>query len=119
MTAGPANRIVTPLPRNNPTPIAPPMAIIVSCLWLSRRCKPSASFGRDISTGRAAPESCGSVMAGNTGRANGQKMQILLENFSNCVHVIERVIDVKRYPQAVETLGCNDAALRQCLQQQG
>ena len=32
-----ASGIVTLLPRNRPTPIAPPMAIMVSCLWPRRR----------------------------------------------------------------------------------
>src|SRR5438093_957690 len=42
MTAGPASPIVTVLPRNRPTPIALPMAIIVSCREVRRRCSPSS-----------------------------------------------------------------------------
>src|SRR6516162_8938147 len=105
MTAGPARRTVTLLPRNKPTPIAPPMAIMVSCLWLSRRCRPSPSFLGDVS-GRstaAAPACCWSVMAGNTGGGEGQKMDVLLENFSDSINVVERVVDMKRDPQAIET----------------
>src|SRR3974390_2864775 len=119
MTAGPANRMVTPLPRNKPTPIAPPMAIIVSCLWLSRRCKPSVSLGGGVFVGRAMTVSMRgrSVMASTTGGGNGQKGQVLLKNFNDCVPVVEGVIDVKRYPQAVETIGRNDAALCQRLYQ--
>src|SRR5215831_4704756 len=117
MTAGPANRIVTPLPRNNPTPIAPPMAIMVSCLWLSRRCRPSPSFLGDVSGKRIAaiPACCWSVMAGNSVRSASQKMDILLENFDDSVHIVERVVDVKRDPQAIETAGCYDAVLSQRL----
>src|SRR5262245_8578128 len=43
MTPGPASSMVTLLPRNNPTPIAPPIAIIVSWRGLSLRRKPSLS----------------------------------------------------------------------------
>src|SRR5262245_15665404 len=42
MTPGPARPIVTVLPRNSPTPIAPPIAIIVIWRELSRRCRPSS-----------------------------------------------------------------------------
>src|SRR5690242_16283760 len=37
MTPGPASRIVTVLPRKRPTPMAPPMASMVSCLCVSLR----------------------------------------------------------------------------------
>src|SRR5215472_2618274 len=37
MTPGPARRIVTLLPKKRPTPIAPPMASMVSCRWVSLR----------------------------------------------------------------------------------
>src|SRR5215470_282369 len=119
MTAGPANRMVTPLPRNKPTPIAPPMAIMVSCLWLSRRCRPSPSFLGDVSgrSAAAATACCWSVMAGDTGRGEGQKMNVLPENFGDSVNVVERVVDVERDPQSIETAGCYDAVLRQRLQQ--
>src|ERR1700731_746288 len=39
ITPGPASRIVTLLPRNRPTPIAPPRASMVSWRWVSRRCR--------------------------------------------------------------------------------
>src|SRR5215472_13690427 len=105
ITAGPARRMVTLLPRNKPTPIAPPMAIMVSCLWLRRRCRPSASFLGDVSgrSAAAAPACRWSVMAGNTGRGEPQKVDVLLENFGDSVNVAERVVDVKRDPQTIET----------------
>src|SRR5215469_16738004 len=37
MTPGPARRIVTLLPKKRPTPIAPPMASMLSCRWVSLR----------------------------------------------------------------------------------
>src|SRR5215472_16992366 len=37
MTPGPAKRIVTLLPKKSPTPIAPPMASMLSCRWVSLR----------------------------------------------------------------------------------
>src|SRR5579863_4996996 len=37
ITPGPASRMVMLLPRNRPTPIAPPRASMVSCRWVSRR----------------------------------------------------------------------------------
>src|SRR5713226_4685414 len=43
MTPGPASSMVTLLPRKRPTPIAPPIAIIVSCREFNRRCSPSGS----------------------------------------------------------------------------
>src|SRR5579862_21830 len=96
MTAGPANRMVTPLPRNRPTPMAPPMAIMVSCLWVRPRCSPSESVMGDFDVTLAAmPGRDGSVMAGNAGGSNSHEMHVLLENLSDGVHVAERVIDVK------------------------
>src|SRR6185503_19735391 len=63
ITPGPARRIVTLLPRNRPTPIAPPMAIMVSCLWPRRRCRPSASCAGCLPAADAAiEERDGSVM---------------------------------------------------------
>src|SRR5215831_7914610 len=107
--------MVTPLPRNKPTPIAPPMAIIVSCRWLSRRCKPSASSGGEVSGASAMPATVGgwSVIAGNTVRGNGHEMNVLLENFGRSIHVFECVIDVKRDPQPIEAFGRNDPILCQ------
>lgn len=67
----------------------------------------------------AAPACCGLVMAGNIGGGERQKMDILLENFGDSVNVVERVVNVKRDPQAIETAGCYDAVLRQRLQQTG
>src|SRR5579859_1170321 len=45
MTPGPARRIVTLLPRNSPTPMAPPMASIVSWRCVSLRRSSSTSGG--------------------------------------------------------------------------
>src|SRR5580658_8076384 len=45
MTPGPARRIVTLLPRNSPTPMAPPIASIVSCRCVSLRFSSPASRG--------------------------------------------------------------------------
>src|SRR6266487_294922 len=42
MTPGPARPIVTVLPRNRPTPMALPMAIIVSWRGFRSRCSPSS-----------------------------------------------------------------------------
>src|SRR5712692_10176490 len=43
MTPGPASCTVTLLPRKRPTPMAPPMAIMVSWRWFNWRCRPSVS----------------------------------------------------------------------------
>src|SRR5712692_1890562 len=50
MTPGPASSMVTLLPRKRPTPMAPPMAIMVSCRALSRRCRFSAWPGDELAT---------------------------------------------------------------------
>src|SRR5579872_631145 len=118
MTAGPANRTVTPLPKNRPTPIAPPMAIMVSCLWVSARWRPSESVTGDVFDARLVPRPgrSWSVMAGNAGRGKGQEMHVLLENFHDLVHVVASVIDVKRDSQSVKTARSDDFALRQYAQ---
>src|SRR5215472_12176459 len=45
MTPGPARRIVTLLPKKRPTPIAPPMASMLSCRWVSLRLSSAVSPG--------------------------------------------------------------------------
>src|ERR1022692_87526 len=45
MMPGPASAMVTLLPRNRPTPIAPPMAIIESWREFRRRCSSPDSCG--------------------------------------------------------------------------
>src|ERR1700746_520437 len=55
ITAGPANLTVTLLPRNKPTPIAPPMAIIVSCRGLRCLCSPSDVRAEEGAAGAACP----------------------------------------------------------------
>src|SRR6267143_784019 len=53
MMPGPASSMVTLLPRNRPTPIAPPMAIIVSWREFSRRCSsPNSRGGVAVLTSR-------------------------------------------------------------------
>src|SRR5271169_2589490 len=97
MTAGPARRMVTLLPRNKPTPMAPPMAIMVSCLWLRRRCRPSTPGIGGLRSGSVASavERCWSVITANTGRVKDQEIDILLENFRDCLHIIQRVVHVE------------------------
>src|SRR5262245_33412789 len=51
ITPGPARPIVTVLPRKRPTPIAPPIAIIVICRELRRRCRPSSVVGVGATVG--------------------------------------------------------------------
>src|SRR2546428_12227035 len=57
--------MVTLLPRKRPTPIAPPMAIMVNCLWLNCRCKPSDS-----------PELLLSGMSQRCGAAEGRVLSV-------------------------------------------
>ena len=60
MTPGPASRIVSELPRKSPTPIAPPIVIMVSWRCVRLRLssgEPSAVFAReDAETLKARPE---------------------------------------------------------------
>src|ERR1700676_3387533 len=120
MTAGPARRMVTLLPRNKPTPIAPPMAIMVSCLWPKRRWSPSASGTVGLASVNAVlTAGCGSVMAADTGRVKHQKIDVFLENLYHCFHILHRVVHVKRYAQAVVTVRRDDAVLCKFPHQQG
>src|SRR5437588_1669178 len=114
MTAGPASRIVTLLPRNRPTPMAPPMAIMVSCLWLRQRCPPSPSGAESFPPAKA----CSSVMTAHAGRFKHQQMDVLLKDLGERVHVVHGVVYVERYPQAVMPVRCHDVALSQLLHQQ-
>src|SRR5579871_6250391 len=100
MTAGPARRILTPLPRNRPTPMAPPIAIIVSCLWLRRRRRPSPP---ECSSNSVIPADggVGSVMTANAGAVTDEKADVLFEGFYNRVEVFHCVVHVKRYSEAV------------------
>jgi len=50
ITAGPARRIVTVLPRSRPTPIAPPSAIMAICRGTSRLFSPSSVEARESAT---------------------------------------------------------------------
>src|SRR5205809_5215731 len=111
MTAGPARRTVTLLPKNKPTPMAPPMAIMVSCLWPRRRWRPSTS-------GVAGTDGSGSDIAANPGAFKNQQIDILLEDFRDCLNVVHGVVDMKRYAQAVLAVRGDDAAFSKLLHQQ-
>src|SRR5579864_7976146 len=97
MTAGPASRIVTLLPRNKPTPIAPPIAIMVSWRWLKRRCKPSTSGVGDVSPASAVPilECWRSVITANTGRVENQEIQMLPQHFRDGLYIIAGVVHLE------------------------
>src|SRR5580700_9499949 len=119
MTAGPARRIVTLLPRNKPTPMAPPMAIMVSCLWPKRRRRPSTSAG-DFSPSSPATtfESGWSVITADAGRVKNHQIDILLEHFHNFFDVVQGVVHMERNPQAVVTVRRDDVAFGELLHQQ-
>jgi len=84
-------------PGTKPTPMAPPMAIMVSCLWPKRRWRPSTSgVGERLLAARVAStaEPCGlnvvgSVIAANTGRVRVQDHQfdILSGELYDCLHI--------------------------------
>jgi hypothetical protein len=46
-------------------------------------------------------------------------MHVVLQNFTDSVHVVEGVVGVKRYAQPIEAVRRNDAGLSQRLQQSG
>src|SRR5215469_7120780 len=110
MTAGPASRIVTLLPRNNPTPMAPPIAIIVSCRWLRRRCRPSPSGLAVIALATSTEDNLVSVMAGSPGRSKDHQAHVLLENIHNCLHVVRGVVHMEGDTDPVMTIR-NDHAM--------
>src|SRR5579863_1555940 len=89
MTPGPARRIVTLLPRNRPTPIAPPMASIVSWRCVSLRRSSSAS-------GRTAGESALVLMdCGGCWRRESEGSPMLRQieqNVAETVNLIHRVV---------------------------
>src|SRR5580658_143139 len=97
MTAGPASRMVTLLPRNKPTPIAPPMAIIVSCRWPKRRWRPSIFGVGDVPPAGAVPvpECWRSVITANTGRVENQKIQMFHQHFRDRLHIICGVVHLE------------------------
>src|ERR1700752_1972550 len=119
MTAGPARRIVTLLPKNRPTPMAPPMAIMVSWRCPRRRWRPSTSVvGGHLSASVLAtvgPER--SVMAADTGTVKDHEINVLFENFRYRLYVVHGVVHMARYPQAVVTVRGDDAALGELLHQ--
>ena len=90
MTAGPARRMVTLLPKNKPTPMAPPMAIMVSWRWPRRRWRPSTSVvGGLLPASVLATIGRGtSVMTADTGRVKDHKIDVLLENVRHRLHVV-------------------------------
>src|SRR5579872_3775232 len=101
--------MVTLLPKNKPTPMAPPMAIMVSCRCPSRRCRPSTSG--------IVP--CRSVIAANAGRVRvkDHQVEILLENFHDRLYIVQCVVHVERYPQAVVPVRGDDVAFGELLHQ--
>jgi hypothetical protein len=119
MTAGPARRIVTLLPKNKPTPMAPPMAIMVSWRWLRRRWRPSTSVvGGLLPAGVLATIGRGrSVMAADTGTVKDHEIDVLLENVRHGLYVVHCVVHMERYPQAVVTVRGDDPALGELLHQ--
>src|SRR5579864_7752670 len=119
MTAGPARRIVTLLPKNKPAPMAPPMAIMVSWRWPRRRWRPSTSVvGRLLSASALATIGPGrSVMAADTGTVKDHEIDVLLENVSHGLYIVHCVVHMKRYPQAIVTVRGDDAALGELLHQ--
>src|SRR5579864_5481114 len=119
MTAGPARRMVTLLPKNKPTPMAPPIAIIVSWRCPRRRWRPSTSVvGRPSPAIWLATIGRGrSVMAADTSTVKDHEIDVLLENFSHGLYVVHCVVHMERYPQAVVTVRGDDAALGELLHQ--
>src|SRR5579864_8862721 len=98
MTAGPARRIVTLLPKNKPTPIAPPMAIMVSWRWPRRRWRPSTSVVGGLLLASAL-ETIGpgrSVMAADTASVKDHEIDVLLENVSHRLYVVHCVVHMER-----------------------
>src|SRR6266576_6744212 len=119
MTAGPARRIVTLLPKNKPTPMAPPMAIMVSWRWPRRRWRPSTSVvgGPSPANWLATIGRGTSVMAADTGAVEDHEIDVLVENVRDGVYIVHRVVHMERYPQAVVTVRGDDAALGELLHQ--
>ena len=79
--------MVNPLPRNKPTPIAPPIASIVSCRWLRRRRNSSVCAGAD-------EESLSEVFA-SAGSAVPRELSIfaqLLKYIAEALDFFERVV---------------------------
>src|ERR1700733_6735721 len=91
MTPGPASRIVSELPRKSPTPIAPPIVIMVSWRCVRLRLSsggPSAVFAReDAETLKARPEtSC--LLTSNH----------VTEHLSELVNLLDGVVVENRCP---------------------
>src|SRR5580704_4696372 len=100
ITPGPAMRIVTPLPRNSPTPIAPPMASIESCRWLRRRL--------NSCVGEAPEEDSLSGPFGAADSAGPRGLSIfaqLLENIAEALNFFGGVVVIER---------CTDCAAIHC-----
>src|SRR5437660_8776997 len=121
MTAGPARRIVTLLPKNKPTPMAPPIAIMVSWRWPRRRWRPSTSVvgGPSPASVLATIGRGTSVMAADTGAVEDHEIDVLLEKVSHGPYVVHCVVHMERDPQAVVTVRGDDTALGELLHQQG
>src|SRR5271168_2767885 len=98
MTPGPASRIVSELPRKSPTPIAPPIVIIVS--WRCVRLRLSSGGRSDFYAGDA--EAIG-------GRAEARCLLTpdqVTEHLSELVNLLDGVVVENRCPDdaGVETL---------------
>src|SRR5579859_1784903 len=94
MTPGPARRIVTLLPRNSPTPMAPPMASMVSWRCVSLRRSSSVSGGLAVDPSPADFGECagrGSEISPMPGQITQDVTEAL--NFIRCVVVDERGAD--------------------------
>src|SRR5215469_5028132 len=101
--------MVTLLPRNSPTPMAPPIAIMVSCLWLRPRCRPSTCGDECAST--ELPVASGSVMTGSD-RGN-HEIEVLRQNLCYRFYVIHCVVHMEGDSQSVIAIRGDDSFCRQ------
>src|SRR5690348_6662095 len=104
--------MVTLLPRKSPTPMAPPMAIMVSCLWLRRRGSPSICCEEGAFS--AGSVTCWLVMAGS-GWSKHHEIDVLLQDLYHRLDVVHCVVYMKRDPQAVITARGDDVGFGQFL----
>src|SRR2546428_4608285 len=98
--------MVTLLPRKRPTPIAPPMAIMVNCLWLTCGCKPSDSpelllpgMSQRYSAAESRVLSVGGIFP-QPASATSDRAQV----FCEAAYLLQRVV--------VHQRGANGAALQ-------
>src|SRR5579859_3476860 len=100
--------------------MAPPIAIMVSCRWPRRRCRPSPSGVGSCSPASAIPlvVLCGSVMAAHTGGFHDEQIDVLLENFRDGLYVVHGVVHMERDAQAILAVRSDDTAFSKLLHQQ-